>query len=370
MFSSKWRYLKKELKASLKAETEDLSNDERMLVYEIRRLTQQENRNNITRTMAYLNYFEKHPEVHWALLAHLVSRNAGWNMTDLKGEYFPKLLTEKEAEDFFLFLERGNWLIFQDAFPQLLLYDASLKSGRSLFHLLDELNVSRFMRPFWERFWKNGHSEELTKALIINEQHYIEERVVKNPAYMETMMDKVMFKLQDVLAMNHILFPYVTSIQQKTKIVGGTVHHFSAVDERIYLGRSLYGLLYGVRSRLNQIINWCSSHAHTGSRKDFWPQLFNNVNETRPGQIHEMAVNPCSRQQKGPKIYSPRLENAWEDWPHRDAEEGDWFSNVHVLHLMKAGMKEFRGDIEPIYCRTLEEIELASQAKNTLFHNK
>lgn len=363
MFSSKWRPLKKELKAVWKAKPVVLSEKENEIVDRIRKDTKQANQNNVTRTNAYFHYFSKHPEIDWALLAHLVSRNAGWNMTDLKGEYLPKLLTGKEKRDFFVFLERGNWLIFQDAYPQLLLYEASLHYGRPLFHLLDALRVSKFMRPFWDRFWKNGRSEELTKALIVNEQHYIEERVVRNHQYITTVTDKMMFKLQDVLAMNHILFPYVTPIQQKTKLVGGTVHHFSAVEERVYLGRSLYELLYGVRSRLNQIVQWCNTHPHTGSRKDFWPQLFNTVSETPPGQVHEMPVSPCRRQQSGPKIYSPLLTDAWEDWMHAAAEPGDWFSSVQVLDLMKKNTKELSGEIEPVYCRTLEEIELAVQAK-------
>lgn len=370
MFSSKWRPLKKELKAALNAKPAVLSEKEKILAEEVRTLTSKENQNNVTRTMAYLNFFNKHPQIHWALLAHLVSRNAGWNMTDLKGEYLPKLMDGKECTDFFLFLERGNWLIFQDAYPQLLLYEASLEQGRPLFHLLDELHVSKFMRPFWERFWNMGNSEELTKALIVNEQHYIENRVIRNHQYIATVTDKVMFKAQDVLAMNHILFPYKTPIQQKTKLLGGTVHHFSAVHERIYLGRSLYELLYSVRSRLDQIIRWCGKHPHTGSRKDFWPDLFNNVNETPPGHLHEMTVSPCRRQQKGTKIYSPKLIDVWEDWVHASAEGDDWFSSVRVLDLMKRDVEEFSGEIEPLYCQTLEEIELATQAKHTFFHNK
>ncbi|WP_226582781.1 DUF2515 family protein [Halobacillus litoralis] len=369
MFSSKWKPLKKELKAALKSSSDQdsLSQDERKLIEGIREVTNQANKNNVTRTMAYLQFFQKYPEIHWALLAHLVSRNAGWNMTDLKGEYLPKLLTGKEVVDFFVFLERGNWLIFQDAYPQLLLYEASKKHGRPLFHLLKPLNISAFMSPFWNRFWINKKSEELTKALIINEQHYIESRVVRNHQYMETVMDKVMFKLQDILAMNHILFPYVTPIQQKTKLTGGTVHHFSAVNERVYLGRALYELLYSVRSRLDQIIQWASTHPHTGSRKDYWPQLFNTIYETAPGHVHEMAVSPCRRDQKGPKIYSPELETCWEDWIHPSPESGDWFKHVNVMELLKEDVKEFNNDIETVYCRTLEEIELASQAKHTFF---
>ncbi len=367
MFSAKWRLLKKELKGAMKSASKlaDLSENERRMVADIRMATSQANLNNVTRTQAYFAFFKKNPEIHWALLAHLVSRNAGWNMTDLKGEYLPKLLTSKEQTDFFIFLERGNWLIFQDAYPQLLLYEKSRQCGRPLFQLLDALNISKFMRPFWERFWVNGESEELTEALIINEQHYIERRVVHNHQYMETVMDKILFKFQDSLNFNHILFPYNTSAQQKTKIIGGTVHHFSAVDERVFLGRSLYELLFSVNSRLEEIIQWASEHPHSGSRKDFWPQLFNDIDETAPGRVHEMAESPCKRQHKGPKVYSPPLTLAWEDWSHKEAEPGDWFKHVGVLHLMKRKVNQLSGDIEPIYCKTIEEVEMATTAKHT-----
>ena len=43
-----------------------------------------------------MNYFfRKYPEIKWALLAGLVSRNAGWNMCDLEGEWLPHILTKR-----------------------------------------------------------------------------------------------------------------------------------------------------------------------------------------------------------------------------------------------------------------------------------
>lgn len=62
---------------------ETLPGQEQKLIQQIQEKTQVLNRNNVTRTMAYYDFYRDHPEIHWALLAHLVSRNAGWNMTDL-----------------------------------------------------------------------------------------------------------------------------------------------------------------------------------------------------------------------------------------------------------------------------------------------
>ncbi|GGF13089.1 hypothetical protein GCM10010954_09750 [Halobacillus andaensis] len=365
----------KQLKQSIAKSLTDHSHpplppDEKRIIENIRKATAANNQNNITRTQAYFNFYQNHPEIHWALLAHLVSRNAGWNMTDLKGEYLPKLLTEQEQVDFFAFLERGNWLIFQDAYPQLLLYEESKKQKRPLFHLLDPLNISNFMKPFWENMWSNERNEELTIALIINEQQYIEERVIHNSLYKDTVLDTIMFKLQDVFDFNHILFPYTTPLQQKTKLVGGTVHHFSSVEDRITLGKGLYDLLFSVQSRLTQTVNWAEAHPHTGSRKDYWPDLFNDVKETAPGQVHELKSSPCSLQVKTARIYSPSLPSVWKDWKHDKAEPGDWCHNKKMLHFIKHPIKQLSGDIEKTYCETIEELEMAAFTKNTFFHKK
>ncbi|MCP3031884.1 DUF2515 domain-containing protein [Halobacillus sp. A1] len=334
----------------------------------IRAETEKLNQNNVTRTQAYFDFFQKHNEIHWALLAHLVSRNAGWNMTDLKGEYLPMLLNQTEQNNFFCFLERGNWLIFQDAYPQLLLYEKSKETNQPLFHLLPELKVSSFMRPFWENFRLHGNSLELTIALIINEQQYIEKRVIQNKLYKETVLDTILFKLQDLFDFNHILFPYTTPLQKKTKVVGGTVHHFSSLEDRINLGKGLYDLLFSVKTRLAQTIDWADMNPHTGSRKDFWPHLFNDVKETAPGSVHELHNSPCSLQVKSLRIYSPSLTLVWKDWIHEKAEAGDWYKNKKAHNWIKKSYNELNGDIQETYCHMIEQLEMAAYTKHLLFN--
>lgn len=107
-----------------------LTFEEVFLIEKIRECTEELNKNNMTRTNNYLDFYIRHQEIHWALLGHLVSRNGGWNMTDLQGELLSNLLSEQERQDFFSFLERGNWLIFQDIYPQFLLYEESLKRNK------------------------------------------------------------------------------------------------------------------------------------------------------------------------------------------------------------------------------------------------
>ena len=95
--------IKKELHKTKPIIQKEISTQEKLLLQQIKEKTNLLNINNITRTQAYWDYYLRHPEIHWALLAHMVSRNAGWNMTDLKGTLLPRLLTEKERISFFTF---------------------------------------------------------------------------------------------------------------------------------------------------------------------------------------------------------------------------------------------------------------------------
>lgn len=109
-------------------------------------------------------------------------------MTDLKGGLFSDVIPAELQEDIYQMLERSNALIFLDAYPQLMLYARSRKLGRSLFYLLPEFRVSAFMRPFWERFWIERDSALLAVGLIINEQNYIEGRVVQNRYFQQRVL--------------------------------------------------------------------------------------------------------------------------------------------------------------------------------------
>lgn len=52
---------------------------------------------------AHTTNFTFNIEIHWALLGHMVSRNGGWNMTDLKGDLYTRILSEKDQFIFFSF---------------------------------------------------------------------------------------------------------------------------------------------------------------------------------------------------------------------------------------------------------------------------
>ncbi|PFG15348.1 DUF2515 family protein [Bacillus sp. es.036] len=351
--SKKEMPLMKELKEAchLSPPTLTLTGEEVKLTRIIREQTEQANRNNVTRTKAYLDFYLKHPEVHWAFLAHLVSRNAGWTMTDLRGEYLPRFLSPDDQHAFFSFLERGNWLIFQDAYPQLLIYEESLKVNKPLFHLLSAFHVSSFMKVIWNRFWKDKASDTLSVALIINEQHYIDSRVINDQHFHQTVFNTLPFQIQNVFNMNVLLFPLIRN--GSIQLIGEPANHFLFVKERIVLGKRLYQLVFSNESTLNEILEWSTCHSHTGSRKDFWPELFHFIKEGQPDE--KRVLDQCTLK-KGPRLYSPLL-SVWKDVQHDSPDRKDWFVNTSALSLFKLPDPDFSGNAAKIYCRSLHLLE-------------
>lgn len=341
-----------------------LSKQEKPIIEQIIKLTNQYNINNVTRTKAYLDFYNRHREIHWAFLAHMVSRNGGWNMTDLKGSLLPKLLTKTEVESFFLLLERGNWLIFQDAYPQLLVYEESMKRGKNLFYLLPHLNVSAFMETLWNYFWTEGDSNLLAISLIINEQNYIESRVIQNPIFQKNIFQTLEFTLQDLLSMNHILFPYYEA--GTNQLFGQTMHHFESLHQRILLGKRLYTILFRNPQRLKMTELWANSHPHTGSRKNYWPHLFNDVDDEFPARWLKSRLHSCKLIPGSSHFYSPQLQYVWKDYSHSPAEIADWYKDWNVIYYLFDSKEQIDGEIKHEYCKTLERLELAAVTKKAL----
>jgi hypothetical protein len=338
-----------------------ITKNEEILLEKIKQKTNEMNLNNVTRTKAYLDFYLRYPDIHWAFLGHMVSRNGGWNMTDLKGEFLTRLMARKDRQLFFQFLERGNWLIFQDVYPQFLLYEESVRKGKPLFHLFGHLNISTFMGTIWNQYWQTNDTNILTIALVINEQNYLEKRVVQNSQYQKDVLNKFEFLLQDWLSFNHILFP-----QGNKKLVGLTLHQFESLHERILLGKRLYQLLFKNKLIHQSSVEWAKSHLHTGSRKDYWPDIFNSVNEGTPGFPYKLHLESCQLRPGAKRIYSPTLENAWKNETHKEAEQGDWFSDWRIVDYLMEDDHFIDGEIEDEYCKTLERIELAALAKKTI----
>lgn len=343
------------------------------LVRSIRRLTGEANRNNVTRTAAYWAFYREYPEIHWAFLAHMVSRNGGWSMTDLAGDLMPRLLSGEERRYIFGFLERSNALIFHDAYPQLLLYRESRLAGKPLFHLLPQLGVSRFMRPVWERFWSNPEPAPLTICLIMNEQHYIESRVVQHPYFRRHVLEKPTFRFQALLQETQVVFPYRRITGEETggrspwRLSGLTLEHFSDLHERIEVGKALYAILFGNPIICDGVHAFAAAHPHTGSRADYHPSLFTTDQKASPrsntsaGRLHGYGVRAGA-----PPFYSPRLTDAWPDQPFEAPGGSDWFTEVAQTRLFTAAKAPRALDMTGEACLGLSKLELAAALKGAL----
>jgi hypothetical protein len=335
---------------------------ELQMIDQIRRQTQRHNRNNVTRTQAYWHVYKNHSELHWALLAHMVSRNGGWCMTDLKGDLLPQLLNTSQIESIFAFLEKANGLIFHDAYPQLLLYVESKRVNRSLFHLLPFLQVSAFMHPVWEHFWMHREPSVLTISLIINEQNYIEQRIVQDPYYKKSVLGTITFLLQSLMQLNHVIFPYFTDSAREPRLAGLILEDFNDLKERIEFGKKLYAILFGLPTVHQGIIAFAEKTPHTGSRMDYWPQLFASIRKAPPELAFKERLTGCQLIKETEPLYSAMLKDAWSDRPLGSLEPGDWFDpkkpSQPLRHLASIQVP-FLFDMTSEACLGLNKLELA-----------
>ncbi|MFZ3588699.1 DUF2515 family protein [Bacillus sp. DJP31] len=253
-----------------------LSTDDCNILNEIQSLTVLYNKDNLTRTEAYFRFYEKHPEIRWSFLASMVSRNAGWNMCDLEGDWFPKVLSKELRHRLFMTYERANWLIFSDAFPQLCLYERSKFENRDLSYLLPYLHVSTFMQDAWRHFYKNKEKQLLLFSLIINEQNLIQRPVIDHPLYRKKVFKTWLFLLQDWFHFSSVLFP-----TRSGQLYGCSVHDFRKMTCRIDLGKKLAEILFHPML-YQKFLDFSKSVSHTGSRHDYEQFVYQNKEKDTP----------------------------------------------------------------------------------------
>ncbi|WP_138090427.1 DUF2515 domain-containing protein [Halalkalibacterium halodurans] len=229
----------------------------------IREETEYLNADNVSRTMAYQRFFQKYPEIRWAFLASMVSRNAGYHMTDLESKWFQFLLNPLIRKQLFLTYERANWAIFRDAYPQLMIYEWSKRWGQPFFHWLKEFQVSPFMMKEWRHFWRQGNMDRLCAALIINEQNVIQKPVIEEPSLKKAVFRRLPFYLQELGHFGHVLLP-----TKDGSLFGLYTRQFQKVDARIWLGKKLAGLLFHPEV-YSGVAAFAFSTEHTGSRGDY-----------------------------------------------------------------------------------------------------
>ncbi|SEM83681.1 Protein of unknown function [Mesobacillus persicus] len=246
----------------------NLSQLEENLIFKIRLETERFNVDNVSRTSAYFDFYLKHPDIIWAFLASMVSRNGGYNMCDLEGDWFPLILEPPVRRTLFQTYERANWTIFRDAFPQLLLYHYSTKMGMPLFHLLVHLNISTFMKGEWESYWKERDKKRLMDALIVNEQNVIHSTVIEHPVFQRKVFNSFRFLFQDFFHFSAVLLP-----TRRGELYGASVNGFKSVNKRINLGKRIASILFDPEL-YPLFLDFALTTEHTGSRYDYEQYLF------------------------------------------------------------------------------------------------
>ncbi|RSK27391.1 DUF2515 domain-containing protein [Bacillus sp. HMF5848] len=312
-------------------------------IQQIKNETNMCNIDNISRTKAYGVFFEKWPDIRWALLASFVSRNAGWSMTDLQGRWFPKALSDDTRKHLFITYERANWLIFLDAYPQLLLYEKSKIVGKPLFYLLSNFNVSQFMEKEWNYYWHCKDKTRLMYALIINEQNVIQKPVIESPLYKKRVFKSFVFKIQDLMHFSIVIFPTLQG-----KLYGCSVHDFTNLKDRIELGKRLAHILFE-RSLFKDFFLFHQETEHTGSRSDYEKYLHKKSDTRTP--ILRLIY---------PIIYHHR--SYFKDWyfEYEDKKLDDLFSPPQFTETI---------NITEWYHHKQRQLQLGIKI-NHLFHNK
>ncbi|WZY01485.1 DUF2515 family protein [Bacillus sp. FSL W7-1360] len=135
------------------------------------------NADNISRTKMYDAFARKFPEIRYARLAGLISRNTGWAMTDLLTKK-KRWLSEAEKKQLAWIYEQISHLIFYDTYYQLSLYSRSKRKGQLLLDAMSTYGVSIFMQQEWLRFWEGRDEIRLLHAAIIHAQFMIQHRLL------------------------------------------------------------------------------------------------------------------------------------------------------------------------------------------------
>ncbi|MFN7252252.1 MAG: DUF2515 family protein [Anaerobacillus sp.] len=283
-----------------------LTNSQSEIIKIIKKQTEKGNLDNISRTVFYEHFYLRNKEIIWAYLASFVSRNAGWNMTDLEGEIFSELIPKDYRDVLFLTYERANWLIFSDAYPQLLIYELSKQKEEPLFDLLKFFHVSEFMVEQWFEFWRGKDIQRLCKALIINEQHVIQKPVIEDPFYHEKVFGSLPFVIEEKLHFSTVLFPTLEG-----RLYGYSVHGFKKVKNRIDLGKRLTNLLFD-SNEAKKIREFAIKIEHTGSRYDY-----------------EKYVKKVARKR------TPTLRSTFPVIHHHRSDYTDWYNRKTALKVPK-----------------------------------
>jgi hypothetical protein len=286
------------------------------------------NDTNPERTDYYHRYWLANPEVPWTLMANLVSRNAGYQMSDLSRftarivdplaiVMLPELVRFAvwQLRALWAFLEVGNWLIFRDVCPPLEAWAYAKSHPEHTDAVFDalarpEVAADAFAIREWKRFATSGRMPDdiarHTMALVINEQNQIEDRLVRRfEGYIGALGGASTSALVDAygrVGLTVLLFPLAEPAAVHPFASALAIYHvgdFGSLESRILTGRDIFkGLFAAGDLRRQRVEAWSQRNPrHTGSRADYHFAAFSDdprsLSTTQPGPIDP--------------TYSPRL---------------------------------------------------------------
>lgn len=226
------------------------------------------NVDNVARTDSYLELYAwtraDGRDLPWVLMAHLVSRNAGYLMTDLARTLDGRQVEPSLADamrTLFLLLERANYLIFLDAWHHVLHH----LGGRT--DALAPPRTPAFMVDAWRRYEADAPAppaalpaaleRRIVLELVHNEQHLIEHRAVHHPHLAAGLRLLALVEASGREKPLHFALDDAPAI---------TVAGFAQVARRIDAGRRIFDDVIADRGRRDALYAWARATPHTGSR--------------------------------------------------------------------------------------------------------
>ncbi|MNC35864.1 hypothetical protein D3C75_843610 [compost metagenome] len=203
----------------------------------------------------------------------------------------------------------------------------------------------------------------------MNEQHYIEDRVVQNPYFRRHVLERPTFRFQAELQETQVVFPYRQITQSRTeghtpwRLCGVTLERFSRLKERIEVGKALYAILFGNPIIRGGVHAFAAAHPHTGSRADYQPALYSAAQKTSPRSVAAERLNGYGVRAGVPPFYSPRLAEAWTDRPFEAPGGSDWFTEPGQTRPFGPAKAPRALDMTGEACLGLYKLELAGILK-------
>ena len=261
------------------------------------------NVDNVARTESYLELYAwtraKGPDLPWLLMAHLVSRNAGYMMTDLAGalDRTKDAGLRRAMTTLFVMLERANFLIFHDAWHHVCAHLA----GRTA--TLTPPRTPLFMCAAWERYEKacaRGVTPAVERSLVLdlvhNEQHLIEQRVVHRRELREALD---LLRIIELFGRDRpLVLPWPGGRAGAPAI---RVGRFADITRRIATGQRIFDLALAGRAQRDAMYEWALAHPHTGSREAYGGRPGPTLREVWPiDRVRALEPDPHAEPEPDP----------------------------------------------------------------------